>query len=68
MKGFVRKEFEAAYTATTKDYTVVNSVEIGGAEKYLVVCFPRKFNFIEINCNNLASRIWPSFRCRSITK
>ncbi|KAH6563885.1 hypothetical protein BASA50_001313 [Batrachochytrium salamandrivorans] len=37
MRGFVKKEFNESYTSTTRSYSVVNSVEIGGAEKYIVM-------------------------------
>lgn len=37
MRGFVSKTFNDAYVPTTKGYSVVNSVEIGGAEKYIVM-------------------------------
>ncbi|KAJ3223966.1 ERMES complex Ca(2+)-binding regulatory GTPase gem1 [Clydaea vesicula] len=37
LKGFVEKTFDEKYTPTSKPYSVVNSVEIGGAEKYLVM-------------------------------
>jgi mitochondrial Rho GTPase 1 len=37
MKSFINHEFGAAYIPTTNSYSVVNSVDIGGEEKYLVV-------------------------------
>ncbi|KAJ3041842.1 ERMES complex Ca(2+)-binding regulatory GTPase gem1 [Rhizophlyctis rosea] len=37
MKGFVKKRFNETYVPTTAPYEVVNSVEIGGIEKYLVM-------------------------------
>ncbi|KAI9207509.1 P-loop containing nucleoside triphosphate hydrolase protein [Polychytrium aggregatum] len=37
LRGLVNKPFEETYTPTTKPYSVVNSVEIGGDEKYLVM-------------------------------
>jgi Ras family protein T1 len=39
IKSFVKKEFSAAYVPTKKLFSAVNSVEIGGSEKYLVVQF-----------------------------
>jgi Ras family protein T1 len=40
MKSFINHEFKADYIPTTAAYSVVNSIEIGGAEKYLVVMNP----------------------------
>ncbi|RUS16020.1 mitochondrial Rho GTPase [Endogone sp. FLAS-F59071] len=37
LKAFVNKPFSEDYTATTRQFGVVNSVEIKGAEKYLVM-------------------------------
>ncbi|KAK6094664.1 ERMES complex Ca(2+)-binding regulatory GTPase gem1 [Batrachochytrium dendrobatidis] len=37
MREFSKKEFNDVYTPTTRGYSVVNSVEIGGAEKYIVM-------------------------------
>lgn len=37
LRAFTGKEFERRYTPTSKVKTVVNSVEGGGGEKYLVV-------------------------------
>ncbi|KAI8899737.1 P-loop containing nucleoside triphosphate hydrolase protein [Globomyces pollinis-pini] len=37
MKSFIKNEFKGDYIPTTSSYSVVNSVEIGGAEKYLVM-------------------------------
>ncbi|ORX81805.1 mitochondrial Rho 1 [Basidiobolus meristosporus CBS 931.73] len=37
LKGFVNKPFTEGYVPTTKPFCVVNSVEIKGAEKYLVM-------------------------------
>ncbi|KND04037.1 small GTP-binding protein domain [Spizellomyces punctatus DAOM BR117] len=37
LRSLVNKPFEEPYVPTTRSYSVVNSVEIGGAEKYLVM-------------------------------
>jgi EF hand associated len=37
LKAFVNKPFSEKYTPTTKSFNVVNSVEMKGVEKYLVV-------------------------------
>ncbi|KAJ3296229.1 ERMES complex Ca(2+)-binding regulatory GTPase gem1 [Borealophlyctis nickersoniae] len=37
LKSFVKKRFDETYVPTTKPYEVVNSVEMGGMEKYLVM-------------------------------
>jgi hypothetical protein len=37
LKAFVHKPFSEKYQATTEPFHVVNSVEMKGAEKYLVV-------------------------------
>ncbi|KAL1922288.1 uncharacterized protein VTP21DRAFT_9827 [Calcarisporiella thermophila] len=37
LRDFVRKHFTDAYTPTVRPFSVVNSVEIKGAEKYLVM-------------------------------
>jgi Ras family protein T1 len=37
MKSFTKNKFKKEYTPTTTPYSVVNSVEIGGEEKYLIV-------------------------------
>nr|KAJ3419958.1 ERMES complex Ca(2+)-binding regulatory GTPase gem1 [Polyrhizophydium stewartii] len=37
MRGFAKKGFSETYTPTKNGYSVVNSVEIGGAEKYIVM-------------------------------
>jgi mitochondrial Rho GTPase 1 len=37
LKGFVRKPFSEAYAPTTKPFSVVNTVEIQGSEKHLVL-------------------------------
>ena len=37
IRSFLQKEFNDNYLPTVKPYSGVNSVEIGGAEKYLVV-------------------------------
>ena len=37
MRSLVRKPFSDVYVPTTKAYSVVNSVEINGDEKYLVM-------------------------------
>ena len=38
LRSFVRRGYRDAYIPTTKGMSVVNSVEIDGSEKYLVVC------------------------------
>ncbi|KAI9346397.1 P-loop containing nucleoside triphosphate hydrolase protein [Zopfochytrium polystomum] len=37
LRAFVKRPFNEVYTASSKPYSVVNSVEIGGAEKYIVL-------------------------------
>ncbi|KAI8855269.1 P-loop containing nucleoside triphosphate hydrolase protein [Chytridium lagenaria] len=37
LKGLIDVPFSEAYCATTREYSVVNSVQIGGSEKYLVM-------------------------------
>ncbi|KAI8926690.1 P-loop containing nucleoside triphosphate hydrolase protein [Entophlyctis helioformis] len=37
MRGLAMKEFSEAYVPTSRPYSAVNSVEIGGVEKYLVM-------------------------------
>ncbi|KAI8616444.1 P-loop containing nucleoside triphosphate hydrolase protein [Chytriomyces sp. MP71] len=37
LKGFINRPFSDAYSGTDKPYNVVNSIEIGGSEKYLVM-------------------------------
>ncbi|KAJ3123999.1 ERMES complex Ca(2+)-binding regulatory GTPase gem1 [Physocladia obscura] len=36
LKAFINRQFNEIYVGTEKPYNVVNSIEIGGAEKYLV--------------------------------
>jgi Ras family protein T1 len=38
LRAFQGKRYTSVYETTTKPISVVNSVEIGGSEKYLVVC------------------------------
>jgi Ras family protein T1 len=38
LRSFIRKGYRDAYMPTSKPISVVNSVEIDGSEKYLVVC------------------------------
>ncbi|KAJ3348389.1 ERMES complex Ca(2+)-binding regulatory GTPase gem1 [Entophlyctis luteolus] len=37
LKAFINRPFSETYLGTAKPYNVVNSIEIGGAEKYLVI-------------------------------
>ena len=47
LNSFINKDFESTYSPTTATHSVVNSVEINGSEKYLVV----KYNLRR--CKNL---------------
>jgi hypothetical protein len=38
MRGFIGKKFQETYVPTLKEYAVVNSLEVRGVEKELVVC------------------------------
>lgn len=44
LRAFVAKQYRKTYEPTTKMISVVNSVDIDGSEKYLVVCL---FLFLE---------------------
>lgn len=37
INAFLNRDFQAVYTPTQRPYSAVNSVEIGGSEKYLIV-------------------------------
>ncbi|KAJ3239371.1 ERMES complex Ca(2+)-binding regulatory GTPase gem1 [Chytriomyces hyalinus] len=37
LKGFINRPYSDTYSGTDKPYNVVNSIEIGGSEKYLVM-------------------------------
>ncbi|KAJ3071155.1 ERMES complex Ca(2+)-binding regulatory GTPase gem1 [Podochytrium sp. JEL0797] len=37
LQSFINRPFHESYSSTSKPYNVVNSLEIGGAEKYLVM-------------------------------
>ena len=37
LNSFINLDFQDSYNATMSEHTVVNSLEIGGSEKYLVV-------------------------------
>lgn len=70
LRHLVRKPYKEAYMPTSKPINVVNSVEIDGSEKYLVVS--TKFRFFGhdqygmkccglINCDAVA-RVWVEIR------
>jgi mitochondrial Rho GTPase 1 len=50
LKSFIKHEFKDTYIPTISPYSVVNSIEIGGSEKYLIV-----------RLVNVDARIWSSF-------
>lgn len=71
LRRFVNKRMGGdglgSYEPTTKVLSVVNSVEMEGREKYLVVSFP-SFARCRVALNLAATRIWEQVRIRNITK
>jgi len=68
LRAFVRKPYKDAYVPTTKPVSVVNSVEIDGDEKYLIVSLshPSPCDFL-LN-DSIASRVWFEVRSRGPAK
>jgi mitochondrial Rho GTPase 1 len=49
LRAFAGKPFSTTYEPTTKMISVVNSVDINGGEKYLVVCITCLFALADLN-------------------
>lgn len=66
LRAFVGKPYLKTYEPTAKMVSVVNSVEIDGSEKYLVVCKLQFAAFLQ-SVNFLATRVRFKIRIRGAT-
>ena len=58
LRAFQGQQFSSIFEPTTKPISVVNSVEINGAEKYLVVSRTNPSPPTSPNPSSTASRVW----------
>jgi len=68
LRSFAGKQFDDTYVPTEKVLSVVNSVDIHGSEKYLVVGWGYVVKCFFLDTHFLVTRIWFKIRARSASK